>query len=316
MINRGRVKLLSVFAAVCLALAAAGCAGNAPTAVPTQEAAGSVDEYGDYDEFEVDEPQSAGGEMFFRSVADKGPVTEPTEKKVITSGEMKIETDQFDPAVSGLRQIAQNHGGYLEYAEIYMAAGRDGERRELSAVVKIPADRYETARQRIETLGSVIFYEESVEDATTRYTDMESRLATKRIEEERALALIETAVSGEDTNIQDILALEERLGAIREQIELYETQISSIDALAAFSTLRLTVTEARLKPGVAVDPGLPGRMAGSFAASVQVLINISVAAAVFLAAAVPPLAIIAALAGAGFFITKKVIPKLKARRLR
>ena len=83
--------------------------------------------------------------------------------------------------------------------------------------------------------------QESVEDVTLSYADVESRKKTLLVEQERLWALLEKA----DTT-EAIITLESRLSEIRYQLESYESQLRLMENQVSYSTVNLYVEEVIL----------------------------------------------------------------------
>ena len=78
---------------------------------------------------------------------------------------------------------------------------------------------------------------------TDQYYDAEARLAVKRDVENRYRELLKKA-----DNIKDILAIEEQVAKLREEIESVEIQLKHYDDRVALSTLTVTYSETKEKP--------------------------------------------------------------------
>jgi hypothetical protein len=226
------------------------------------------------------------------------PDTAPQARKKILTGQLSLETSEFDRVVAEARQIVRRLEGYVE--DSAQTFSGDQRHRNFNATVKIPADRYEEGRDALRGLGVLTAFSEQTEDATARYYDMASRLETDKISEARVLALIEEA-----TRIQDILTLERRLAQIRERIALYEAEMQNIDRLTAYATLSLYVREVALETVAPPAGDFGARLAASFTGSLQNLGRFFEGVAVALAALAVPAALLGGLALAARLVYKK-----------
>lgn len=229
----------------------------------------------------------AGGGMSPEGSASNRPA------KIILNGSVQLESDRFDDTMESLRSIPAAFGGYVENS--FLQGSGQGDRRVYSVTMRIPREHFEEAKKEAESLGNVVSSNESAEDATARYYDMESRLKTLEIEEERVLSMIDAAVE-----LEDILVLEERLGFIRTDIELYQTRMTNIDRLSSYSTLTVRLSEVTVAEMRMVSDDTGSRMYKSFVKSVNDTVSFLENVMIFLAGAVIPLFLLAILAGAGF----------------
>jgi hypothetical protein len=83
-------------------------------------------------------------------------------------------------------------------------------------------------------IGKIINYEETTEDVTLRYYDLESRLNTKK-------ELIKTFQSYLDKakNIEEILSVESKLSELQTEIDDVGRQFKLLNNLIDYSTIRL-----------------------------------------------------------------------------
>ena len=157
------------------------------------------------------------------------------QQKIILEAELRMATDRFDDVSARMRGIAIENGGYVQNSEQYTIG--NGMRR-FAITIRVPYEQYEFVMAQIKDLCVLYSAHESQRNATAEYYDIQARLQTKLIEEERLLTLIDRT-----EKIEDILELESLLGRVRTQIEVYQTQMTSIDRLASYSTINVYLDE-------------------------------------------------------------------------
>jgi len=217
-------------------------------------------------------------------------------EKIIKTGSVELSTDHFDSDKQRLEMLTREMGGFIERSNIYNM----GNNRRFEVVLRVPGNCFSDMKKAVEETGKLISSSENAENVTGQYYDMESRLATKRVEEERILAMIDKA-----ENVETLLMLEEHLGRIRTDIELFESQMKNIDSLSAYSTLNVYMTEG-LNVKLMADTGNFGqRLLQSFQASAGNTAAFFENVLVFLAGALIPLALIAFLAFTVLIVYKK-----------
>jgi hypothetical protein len=91
------------------------------------------------------------------------------------------------------------------------------------------------------------------EDVTASYIDTQARLKTKKELEARYHEILKQA-----RTVKDILAIEEQIGSVREEIESMESRMTYLRDKTSFSTVKITFSER-----LADDPGFGDKVAGA-----------------------------------------------------
>lgn len=176
--------------------------------------------------------------------AEKG-LTESAQqdgRKKIKTLNMSMEVENFDEAISALKNLCNQTGGYTEnYNSSIRYADSSGQVswKEGSITLRMPAVSYDETVTGIKNIGRILDENEYTEDVTFQYMDTAGLLKMRRIEEERLLAFLEKAET-----VEDIIAIEARLSEIRMDIESYTTALKNWDQLVEFSTIQIYVTES------------------------------------------------------------------------
>ena len=301
------------FTIICLAVllpvfipACSGSSRDSAAAMP--QATAMADQYMEEAQYEAPAPMMEAGSSYDAPMLTSGRYegeswSDPAQpEKIIKTGNVDLSTDHFDNDKIRLETLTQQMGGFIERSNIY---GTDGSRR-YEAVLRIPGDRFSDMKKAVEDTGSLISTSESTEDVTGRYYDTVERLATKRVEEERVLDMIDKAET-----VETLLTLEDYLGRIRTDIYLMESQIKDIDSLSSYSTLNVTMTE-NLNVVLMANTGNYGqKLWQGFKSSAIGTASFFGNILIFLAGAVIPLALIALVAAAGFMAYTKLYLKTR-----
>lgn len=165
--------------------------------------------------------------------------------KIIRRFYLELETQEFDDLISKIDQRIDQLGGYVESSEIkgkrYYNAD---ELRYGRIIVRIPRDRVDEFVNIVDENANVVNKEESSENVTLDYIDIESRKKSLEIEQERLFVLLEKA-----DKLESIVTLESRLTDIRYELQKYETQLRTYDNLVDYSTVTLNIQEVeRMTP--------------------------------------------------------------------
>lgn len=233
-------KWISLLCALALAASLAGCgagngsadfydmAGGAPSAEP-QEAPSAADM--------ASEEGSYSGAY---SIGTNG-VSLPTDgRKIILNASLTIEALDFDATCTALLQALKDAGGYVASTDQY-SPSYEGARRHATYELRVPAARYEAFLQSAGSAGNLVNKQESTEDVTRAYVDVEARLKSLRLQEERLYAMMEQA--GE---LETLLAIQNQLTEVQYQIESYTSQRNTYDDLVSYSTVTVSIEEVRV----------------------------------------------------------------------
>lgn len=166
--------------------------------------------------------------------------------KVVKSASLQVEvkSDGFAAAFSKVPTIAAANGGFVASSSSLQAT-TEGQQSAGSLVVRVPADRFDAARQQLIDLGKLRSEQLQGEDVGGKLTDLDARLRNLRSHEE-ALARLMTKAG----TIGETIEVQRQLSAVREQIEQLAGEQARLNDAVAFSTLTLSLAE----PGAALNP--------------------------------------------------------------
>jgi hypothetical protein len=159
------------------------------------------------------------------------PLADLAERKIIKTGEVALEVANVGTAVGAVRAMAVSLGGYVGGSN----AGRADEPASLK--LRIPAERFEEALERLRAVDGTITAEATNEqDVTSSIVDLEARIRNLEASERQYRALVARA-----QKVSDILAVQSLLDDVRGQIEQLKAQLEQLNGLAAMSTLTVTL---------------------------------------------------------------------------
>ncbi len=240
-------KALAILLAVFLMTSLAGCAAAAPKdemmstnssiAYDKGYAEGAyedvyTEETVEMEEVEISEEAAAGAAL-------KGAEPELPDdgRKIIRNTTLTVETKTFEESVTVLKQAVSAAGGYVEYSSLYSG----GRTQSAEYTCRIPSDRYTSFLEGVSGAGSVVRTEESTEDATAQYVDMESRLKSLRTQEERLFELME-----ESGSLEELLAVQDKLMEVQYQIESYTGQMKVLTNRIDYATVHVYLEEVEV----------------------------------------------------------------------
>ena len=229
-----------------LALGAAACAASA--ASPAAQNAG--EQLGGRDQG----AQPAAGASAAASAGTGGSVTDAqafaalADRQIIKTGEVTVEVDNVATSLGRVRALATELGGYVGGSQ----AGTLED--SASLTLRIPADRFEDGLTRLHELdGKVLSESTREEDVTSQIVDLDARIKNLEASERQYRALVERA-----TAVDDILAVQTRLDAVRGEIEQLSAQLEQLSGLAGLSTLTVTLSPSPTPVERATEDWDPG----------------------------------------------------------
>ena len=228
-------RTLALFLAILMLLSLAACGGSAKESMAYDEAPAAAAPM----EETVAEAEEAYSLGTAASLADgQSSAVNQNQDKIIYSCYAEIETLDFDGSLAALEQLIARHGGFLESSSVRGTDYTGEGRRRADYVVRIPRESFQTVTGSLSALGNVSYSSVRAENISASYYDTESRLAACRIEEERLLSMLEKAET-----VEDMLAIEDRLGDLRYEIESLSTSLLGWDSLINYSTIELQLQE-------------------------------------------------------------------------
>lgn len=189
----------------------------------------------DSDEFGVAKPGDGG---LTEDGADHAGGNDLAQRKIIKNVDLRIETKEFDRYLSEVYKTIEDCGGYIENSSITGKRYTSDSYRDARLVIRIPSGRLDSFRAGLSSLGNMIREEESIEDVTLRYIDVESRIDSLRTEYDALLALLEQPGS-----LSEVFSIQSRMTEVRASIESYESQKRKYDDLVSYSTVTMRIEE-------------------------------------------------------------------------
>jgi hypothetical protein len=175
----------------------------------------------------------------------------PPSRRIIRTAEMSVETDTPAVAVGKLTTLADAKGGFVASSETSRSKDSDGaETMSTTIVFRVPVAAFDDAVAAVRAVGSRVSSEKIAgQDVTEEYVDLEARIRAQRAVEEQYVSILKEAKT-----IPDVLAVQQKLGEARTEIERAEGRRRYLESQTNLSTI--TVHLARHID--AVDAGAPG----------------------------------------------------------
>ncbi|WP_430788007.1 DUF4349 domain-containing protein [Virgibacillus flavescens] len=169
-------------------------------------------------------------------------------RKIIYTAHLQIQVKNYQKAVNTIQSQVTDRSGYIVESNMY------GDKQEGSTsgqiTVRIPQDQFREFIQLVEK-GSSEVIESSIsgQDVTEEYVDLESRLKSKRVVEERLLSFMEQAKKTED-----LLTISEDLANVQGEIEEITGRMKFLQNKADLASVTISIQEKNIKiSGISED---------------------------------------------------------------
>jgi len=156
-------------------------------------------------------------------------------KKIIKDGEISIKTKDITTTKKSIDATIKSLNAYYEVEDLQ----NNSEQISYNLKIRIPANNFEKLITSIEKGEDEITYKSiNARDVTEEYFDTETRLANKRAYLNRYKELLSKA-----GKVQDILAIEENIRVLEEEIESKVGRLKYLNDQIAYSTLTLNLSK-------------------------------------------------------------------------
>jgi hypothetical protein len=172
------------------------------------------------------------------SPADSNEQPTKAMRKIIYTASARIRVDSLDVALPRLTTLVRNNGGFLSNQVI-----QDNTYNKTATLeIRLPVEGFGDSVEKILALGN--FVDEQTlnsRDVSAEWIDLESRLATKRLVRDRYIEVLRKQAK----KVEDILAAEEKIRVITEEIEAKESRLRYLRDQISLSTFTLTMYETK-----------------------------------------------------------------------
>jgi Na+-transporting methylmalonyl-CoA/oxaloacetate decarboxylase gamma subunit len=160
----------------------------------------------------------------------------PIERMVIYKADLRMKVKNYEKAQKDLEEKAKKYGGFMIEANAY----RDTNKQMSGSItLRVPQGRFQEFLHDAEGIAQeVVERNVNGQDVTEEYVDLESRLRSKRVVEERLLEFMKQAQKTED-----LLKISNDLAVVQEEIERIVGRMNFLENQSALSTITITLFE-------------------------------------------------------------------------
>jgi len=156
------------------------------------------------------------------------------DRMVISTAQMSLEVADVTKAHDDIGRLAGEAGGFITESSVSHGDGTETG----SVTIRVPAKQYQPLLSNISKLGKVLQKQESGQDVTEEFVDLQSRLRNLNREEQAFLAVMDKA-----RRVTDILAVENELSRVRGEIEQATGRTQYLKSQVSLATITVQLTE-------------------------------------------------------------------------
>ncbi|MGI9456288.1 MAG: DUF4349 domain-containing protein [Aeoliella sp.] len=211
------------------------------------------------------------------------------QRKIIYVANLSLVVDDFGKTEQAIPELVELHGGYLSNANVSRNRGSE---RSGNWTARIPVDAFDQFLDATVELGIPERREQTGQDVTEEFVDLEARIASKKKLEERILELLDDN-KGE---IKDVIEVERELERVRTEIEQMEGRLRYLKNRTALTTVTIHAREEKdYTPPQA--PGFGGRIANAWTNSTGAMGSTAEGLLLFIVACLPWLLLVGVIVG-------------------
>jgi hypothetical protein len=155
--------------------------------------------------------------------------------------EVRVGEGKFQERFSRAGSIAGQFGGFVTGSSTFDG---QGDMKSGTITLRIPADRFEEAVAALKRLGKVTAEDQSGQDVTQEFVDLEARLRHLRSQEAFYLRLMDQA-----TSVSDMIQIQQQLQNVQLQIEQLQGHLQYLKDQTSFATIAVRIFAAGAAPG-------------------------------------------------------------------
>ena len=215
-------------------LALAACAGGEDSADEGAAGGGALAQRGDA----VAEEGAPEGELVAQPAGDRDSSLPSLGPRVIQTASvtLSVPSNEFEDVVDRARTIATGFGGFVVGSSA--SQGPDQRLVRGTLVLRVPERSYAQAMRGIAALGRVEARDESGQDVSQEFVDLEARARHLEAVERQLLGLLDEA----DT-VASALAVQSELNNVQLELEQVRGRLRYLDDQVSFATISLAIHE-------------------------------------------------------------------------
>lgn len=226
------------------------------------------------------------------------------QRQIIFTAAIRLVVSDFATLEESLPKLVNQHKGYIADANVDR---RQGSYRTGRWVIRVPTQEFGNLLDEIEELGVPENRQQTAQDVTEEYVDLEARIENERRLEGRIVQLLEDRTG----KIGDVIEVERELGRVRQELERMQGRLRYLKNRVALTTITVTAREEQdYVPPQA--PGLLARISRTWGNSLAALRTLAAGILIALVALTPFLLVALPFVWLGFRLYRRHQEKIAA----
>ncbi len=178
-------------------------------------------------------------QLYSKQTESPEAIADAASRKLIKNASLNIQTKEFDQFITSVEGKIKEYGGYVENSEV---GGNDfyysNSNRYAEMTVRVPAEKLDEFLNTVSDLATVTSKSVSVNDITSDYIDVESRIKALETEREALLGILKKA-----NTVSETLEIQNRLSEVNADLESSKSKLKTFDSLVSYSKVTLNISE-------------------------------------------------------------------------
>ncbi len=195
-------------------------------------------------------------------------------RKLIYRANLNVTVDSYHDSFNDIKAKIATYGGYIEENRTWVEVFFEGTKREQTVTtgyltIRIPQEFYREFMDGFSSIGEVSNLNETVQDITANYRDIEEETLNLEAREKALRELMDKAET-----MEDILAVDRELNSVRGMINSYRGTLKDYDRLVDMATITVQLDEklkdVEIEP---IDDSLGTRIQNSFNKTINKMVD-------------------------------------------
>jgi hypothetical protein len=217
--------------------------------------------------------------------------------QIIRTGSISLLVADVERAINATQVVARSHGGnVLSLSD--QTPTQEGVRHTAQMQIGVPQYEFDAAMTALTAVGGVQARSVSAQDVSAQIVDVQARLNNARRTESDLLKIMDR-----QGKIEDVLAAEQQLAQVREQVEELDGQLQATKHQVAYSTIDVSLTDAAAKTTTVAPTGAQ-KLGDAWHAALRSVGGFTLgilSSMLWLVAYLPYIALVAVLAAVGWY---------------
>lgn len=227
---------------------------------------------------------------------DPSVQAEVRDRKIIYTADVSLQTKEFDKGIATIEEMAANMGGFVQSSNVqgtnlYDYGGRKGARY-AHYTLRIPQEKLKELLASFDEDFNVSYTNLYTDDITGNYYDIQARLDSLRVQQERLLEML-----GKAEDVEYLIEVERELARVGYEIESLTSSIRRMDDSVSYSTVNVNIEEVVEYESVQpINATFGEQVSNTLSRAWSSFVNFCTGFVLFLVAALPSLIILVPLA--------------------